>query len=646
MVNNPLQQILQKSYTDNAGKRVWAGKNFLIAAKKCLGEMGPELCEPVQVVAKGTTRIEVTLKCATARINASWFILRDEDGNTLETGAIEFLTDQKIGIPLNRPLPLGSFDLYFSVRDDAGEESKVSQLLICAPSKAHQPIDHRVINVLAVQLYGLRSTGNWGIGDFGDLETLARKAEQAGYRYIMLNPVHMTHVDAHGDISPYSPESRLLLNWLYLDIAALDFYREWRDEIVAEWPGEAGFFKTIAALRQQPYVDYDQVARMKFWFLTRYCRRYWALIEYGLFNGELEVFLHRNEKRISAKVAAMAGTVEGEKTEDFRKFHLLTQWCCEQQLARCFPPAGSIKPIFDLAIGVRAQSCEVRSRPESYVSSMSLGAPGDDFNPDGQCWNIVPFNPVQLRKNNYSSLIELLVANMPIGGGIRIDHVMWMIRQFWIVDGCSVGGYVLFKVDEILAIVRLLSWQRQCLVIGEDLGTIPRGFRSRLAQSGIYRMKVLPFEEKKDIGKNYPPHIAAFIGTHDLPLFCAMWRGEQAFLLREAGLISGEEPGCMKSGQNKIREMITAIVGDKKKAQSSGEAYQMLRRHLANRRPALLVEMLDDVLGETLPVNIPGTVDEYPNWRRKIATGVDDISLPRVDQPCAGGRSAKSKYTN
>ena len=285
---------------------------------------------------------------------------------------------------------------------------------------------------------------------------------------------------------------------------------------------------------------------------------------------------------------------------------------------------------------MKPDSLEVSANQQCYVSSMSLGAPPDAFNQAGQVWNIAPFNPVSLRQQFYQPLIELLRINMPCGGGIRIDHVMWLTRQYWLPVGSSAasGGYVRFEVDEILAILRLESVRRRCLVIGEDLGTVPRGFRNLLTSSGVFLMDVLPFSTaftempgKLDL---YPPMIAAFVGTHDMPMFGAIWSGNHADNLLNAGLVCQREVPEIRENQDQLKASFAEVIATGDDEADSSVAIRLLNEKLLARQPAFLFTLLDDLLGEVSPINIPGTVDEYPNWRRKHSLDVEEIVLTPV----------------
>ena len=344
-------------------------------------------------------------------------------------------------------------------------------------------------------------------------------------------------------------------------------------------------------------------------------------------------FLHKNKRRIR-------GQFQEKKKPDEHghslRFHLFTQYCCEQQLQDSFPSKSGIQPIFDLAIGVKPDSLEVCANQQCYISAMSLGAPPDAFNQAGQVWNIAPFDPVSLRQQFYRPLVDLLRANMPRDGGIRIDHVMWLTRQYWMPIGGSgaSGGYVRFEVEEILAILRLESNRRRCLIIGEDLGTVPRGFRNLLTCSGVFLMDVLPFSTSFAKNPNkpelYSPMIAAFVGTHDMPMFGAIWSGVHADNLLNAGLVSQSELPEIREKQAQLKASFATVMGIRDTEIESPSAVQLLNEKLLARQPAFLFTLLDDLLGEILPINIPGTVDEYPNWCRKHTLGVEEIVLGPV----------------
>ncbi len=635
MINSSphLAQCLQQSYTDNAGKRRRVGKRFRAAIEavdyEC--EARKIYCEPVQLVEFGAQLITTKFLIDIGEFVIIGLTLSGEN-QKLRTSVFYDDAENCIKIELDHGIDFGYFTLEFDLFDGVQRE-RITQLIIVAPLRAWGGQFSDIRNVLAVQLYALRSSSNWGIGDFGDLKKLAEKAGKAGYQFIALNPMHMTHFDQLGECSPYSPVSRLLLNWLYIDIPALEIYD--REKLINNWPFEGEFIATLARLRDCDHVDYEKVAAIKFWVLSLLSEHFWEGFEQAdASNPDYQVFskfLSENQRTIARQVNAHGGGVNARDRN--LRFHLFTQFCCAVQLEQCFALENAAKPIYDLAIGVKPDSLEVRACPQDYVASMSIGAPPDAFNQLGQCWNIAPFNPITLREKHYRPLVELLRANMPFGGGIRIDHVMWLARQYWMADGSTAleGGYVRFPVDEILAILRLESRRRHCIIIGEDLGTVPRGFRAKLTGSGIYLMDVLPFSisDPADLEamSNYSPRVAAFIGTHDMPLFAAIWSEQHANILHKLKLFSANEMPEIGRLIQRQKCVIAGLIGEELPICEAGQAFRLLGRKLKKRKPEFYFTLLDDLLGEVMPINIPGTIDEYPNWRRKHSIWLENLQI-------------------
>jgi 4-alpha-glucanotransferase len=398
----------------------------------------------------------------------------------------------------------------------------------------------------------------------------------------------------------------------------------------------------LKRLRAESFVDYPSVVTLKRDILNRLAQ--WAareLTESAAVPKELQAFSAFKREHgtdIETFTSARTSHARGGDPVAAFNFDAFVEWNCRVQLARCVANPHGVGLILDLAIGTSANSAEVCANPIAFAQKVSIGAPPDSFNPKGQNWSLTPLHPEALRHERYATLIGLLEANMPIGGGIRIDHMMWVCRQFWIPDGAGAdrGVYVKFDEAALLAIIRLISVRRRCLVVGEDLGTVPSGFRARLTASGIYTMHVLRFERTKaGVFKKLSTlrrHSAIFLSTHDMPTLAAYIDGcdielsariypEDAIDQTEAkrlrsvevqSLLSTYAPLTCQSSQKTLTPDIVASLHD---AASSGPCQ-------------FIVHALDDVFAETTPVNIPGTINEYPNWRRKYRMEVSRAVLP------------------
>ncbi|HUA09060.1 MAG TPA: 4-alpha-glucanotransferase [Candidatus Acidoferrales bacterium] len=490
--------------------------------------------------------------------------------------------------------------------------------LIVVPERAYVPetLDRAPAWGIAAQLYALRSAKNDGIGDFGDLARLAALADREGASAVALNPLHQLHLTNPASASPYAPLSRRFLNALYIDVRA-----------AASEFGVSLAGVNTRALRDAPLVAYPEVAAFKLEALER-CfaaageRRPWsafahanpALVDVARYEAIMEMLTALDDEvygwqQWPAELQDARGTaVERFAAQHANRvdFYIFVQWLADRQLEDAARAASGM-PIGlyrDLAVGVDLNSADVWSDPGAYALGLSVGAPPDPLNAAGQNWGLPPFHPRVLRERGYQPFIDLLRANMRHAGALRIDHVMGLKRLFCIPRACpGDGAYVNYDFDAMLGIVALESVRNRCMVVGEDLGTVPEGFRDRTAQARVFGCRVLEFDfydERSDV--------VASTGTHDLPTFPAWWEQSDANereRLRRAFRASGVEV---------TDDGLTALLV---------AAY----RYLARSRSRLALLQLEDGVGSYDQVNVPGTVDEQPNWKRKL-----DVPLEALEE--------------
>jgi (1->4)-alpha-D-glucan 1-alpha-D-glucosylmutase len=511
-------------------------------------------------------------------------------------------------------------------------------LLIVAPPACHFPPwlagDRRCWG-LAVQLYGLRSARNWGIGDFTDLAGIAAAAAELGADLLGVNPLHALFPTAPERCSPYSPSSRVFLNPLYIDPGALPefFYSGLQERARAP-----GFRRRLAALRAGSHVDYAGVAECKLGVLRELHAWFREHAEperraaYAAFCTDQGATLDRFAEEQCA--------LEHRPASDEHDWHCWLQWLAREQLdnaAEAARTAGMrIGLYLDLAVGPAADGAEVRAAQDLFATEASVGAPPDPLAPQGQDWGIPPFHPRRLREQGYAPFIRLLRANMPQGGALRIDHVMLLMRLWWIPAGSpsSAGGYVHYQLDELMSIVALESKRRRCLVIGEDLGTVPGEVRAAMERHGVLSYRVLMFEREPDGSFRppaaYPRHSLVTPTTHDLPTLAGYWQGTDLDLRTSLGL--WPDPGDATEARAERAEARAALVGALRAenlagegaadpgAVATGDFAMAAQLYAARSTAAVLMLQPEDWIGETQPVNVPGTHDSYPNWRRKLAT--------------------------
>jgi 4-alpha-glucanotransferase len=291
----------------------------------------------------------------------------------------------------------------------------------------------------------------------------------------------------------------------------------------------------------------------------------------------------------------------------------------------------------DLAVGSDAAGFETWSQREVVVSRAHVGAPPDILNTAGQDWGLPPFNPVVLRETGYTAFIDLVRANMRYAGAIRIDHVVGLQHLYWVPEGSppSEGAYVRYPFEDLTGILALESHRNQCLVIGEDLGTVPPGFRERAANLGILSSKVLYFEQKSGMGdfsapQDYPPLSLASVGSHDLATIRGWWNANDIELREKYRLYSdpGEGSRQRERREQEKRSLLSALHRerlDPGDGTDSDRLCMAVHTFLGRSHADIAMVSMEDLVGTTMQVNLPGSTTQYPNWQRRIPLSLEKI---------------------
>ena len=517
---------------------------------------------------------------------------------------------------------------------------------------------------VAAQLYLLRSEQNWGIGDYSDLQKLVELAKKEGADIVGVNPLHAMFLDKPEDASPYSPSDRLLLNVLNIDLnemPELAHSEEARTLIASE-----AFQVTLKECREAALLDYEKVAALKLpilrllfsTFNTEGCRelreafnsfhneRRDVLDQSCLFQA-LRMYVAETDPgfRKSQSWPEQYRDVRASGVEEFARrqperirFQLWLQWTADRQLRKVHEAAGGMKIGLyrDLAVGSHASGAEAWSRPDLFACDVQIGAPPDQFNPAGQNWGLPPLNPQALQRDAYTSFIDLLRANMRYAGALRIDHVMALRRLYWIpLNGeTKDGAYVFYPIDDLVGIIALESQRSCCLIIGEDLGGVPEGFRERMAEANILSYRVLGFERGKEsfhAPDEYPYLALSVAGNHDLPTLPGWWCGDD-IELRERLRLFPDADGPQQAREMRERDRLALMRAFQKEGLisdhpdiTSTEFCHAAHEFLARTRSLLAIVQLDDLVHEPDQVNVPGTSNENPNWRRKLSRTLEQI---------------------
>jgi 4-alpha-glucanotransferase len=536
--------------------------------------------------------------------------------------------------------------------------------LVVAPASAYLP--HWLSRGerrwgIASPLYALRSPDDWGIGDFSDLERLGRLARPLGATLIGLNPLHAPLAGDDTEANPYYPSSRLFLNPIHIDVAEAMGPEPWAAAEVAA----AGAAGRIATAQQAPLIDYPSVRRMKEEMLRAFHRRAGSARRRGAPSGALRDFAVFNALqealaplRWSAWPEALRrpdapgiAAFAADHTQEI-DYHIFVQEIAERQLAAASADAD-LGLYLDLAVGFHPDGAEAWANQDAYVAGARIGAPPDPFSPAGQDWGMPPAYPEALRRDGFAPWATALRANMRHARALRIDHAMALQRLYWIPPGASAGegAYVRYPLDDLLGIVALESQRARCLVIGEDLGTVPEGFRERLGEAGMLSYRVLLFEQEADGAfrrpKEYPRLAAATASTHDLPTVLGWCHGSDIELRASLGLIDATQAEHERERRRGDRLRLATALAEQKLLSDAAEELMALARDepdrliaavelfLARTPSALLLVNLDDLMAEIEQHNLPGTRDQYPNWRRRMTIPVEALAASPRQQRLA-----------
>ena len=515
--------------------------------------------------------------------------------------------------------------------------------LIVVPAACHVPdalAQGGRVWGLAVQLYALRSARNWGIGDFSDLARLAGIAGRMGAALIGLNPLHARNLARPGEASPYAPSSRLFLDAMYLDVEAIAGFAAC--DAARQAMADVHFQARLARSREAALVDHELVCALKLPVLRLLFDAFRALPGSDDRVGAFRKFREQGGADLQRFAEFEAARLDAHDAIGGRDFQIYLQWQAQVQLdaaAQACRDAGMTIGLYrDLAVGAARDGAEVASDRTLFAPGISVGAPPDLLNAQGQDWGLPPWNPRRLAAVGYRPFTALLAANMRAAGALRIDHVMALTRLFWIPPGekGDQGGYVNQAFEVLAGIVALESLRNGCMVIGEDLGSVPDGLRERLAELHLLSYRVLIFERHWNGDGSfkrpweYPRVALAMVATHDMPTIAEWWRGGDITRRDALGLFSAPQLRDDEARRRDAeRPKVLALLGelglapaDAANADQLGEA---LHAAIAQTEAMLAVVQVDDIIGEVEPVNIPGTWREYPNFRRKLSRTVEQI---------------------
>ena len=658
------------------------------AVERALRERDAErwraLLPPVAVVHPGRFTVIIAVPGAALGHALDWRVVLA--GGRVVSGTVKLAELHEIesreldGCSVSRrelPLPADLEHGYHTLQIAAADGLRGECALIVAPTACFEPQalhDGRRLWGVAVQLYTLRSQQNWGIGDFADLAEVVRQCSRYGAAFVGLNPLHALFPGNPWQFSPYSPSSRHFLNVMYI---AVERVAEFGDCAAAQaHVAQPEFQAELARLRATDVVDYPGVARAKLPVLRLLHARFRAGQAAGLTPRGRQFRTYVAERGETLRRHALHDALDAHlRAEDDRRwgwpvwpeqfrdpagadvagferahaaeveFHAWLQWLADEQLGAAQALARELgMPIGlygDYAVGVNPSGSETWSDQALYRKGAGVGAPPDALALKGQDWGIPPQDPNVLVAAQDRPFRHLVAANMRHFGALRLDHVMALFRQWWVPVGLgsTEGGYVHYPLDDLMSVLALESERHGCLVVGEDLGTVPPEMSQAMAERAVYSYRVLLFEKHADgrfkAPAEYPRRAIATITTHDLPTLNGYWSASDVTLRQRLDLYPSDEMRQQVLAE-RVRDrhaLLTALAQQDlavPECDGSDASYgvglsRAIHDYLARTASALVIVQAEDLLGMPDPVNVPGTSDEHANWQRKMAADLDHL---------------------
>ena len=566
---------------------------------------------------------------------------------------------------------------YYTLSAEIGGKCCLVHLIV-APESVYQPkllANGGRMNGLTMHLYSLRSERNWGIGDFTDLLNLMKYAAEKKLDFVGINPLHALFTSKPAFASPYSPSSREWLNPIYLDIEKVGAFTY--NEQLKNWLAQPKIRQRIAALRVTETVTYTAVwackrdaLHMAFnafeqdtceaaeneraAFEAFVLEKGEALQGVGLFEA-LDQYYSRPGQVGWQSWPSEFHQPDGEAVEKFAlshereiRFYMWLQWLCAEQLQEVNQAAaeyGVKLGIYgDLAVGVARGSADTWLNRQDYCMDVSVGAPPDPLGPTGQNWDLPPLNPLMLKHTGYEKFAHLLRENMRLYGVLRIDHVMALCRLWWVLNGktADFGAYVHYDAEVMFAILALESRRNRCVIIGEDLGTVPDQARYLLNRYQVFSYKVMYFSKGWNgfqLPEEYPEQAITVISTHDVAPLAGYWTGKDLDTMFKLGTLP--DAAAFQTALDE-REHDKADLLDKlKETGCLGADVQMpvkadetllaaLHKYGALSRSKLYAVQLENLLGVIDNLNVPGVTEGYPNWAQKMPVSLEDFLQHRL----------------
>ncbi|WP_285162664.1 4-alpha-glucanotransferase [Shewanella goraebulensis] len=505
----------------------------------------------------------------------------------------------------------------------------------CNNSDTHKPWG------ISTQLYSIKSDTQWGIGDFNDLLKLISYSAEQGADFILLNPLHA--LDLPNNLSPYSPDDRRWLNPLYIHIESVDEYACIANQIESQ-----EFQDKRAYLINGSLLNYAAVYDLKY---TIYRLLFNAFISknrlvrtkrYDQFNQFKQQQGEALAQYVTHHTELIKTCSNNSDTGSDADFICYLQFIASEQLAICQLKSKSVGMLIglvrDMAVGASPNGAEVQQNSGYFCQQASIGAPPDPFAPQGQNWGLTPLDPINLQQNNFKHFISLIRSNMQSCGGLRIDHVMGLLRLWWWPTDTDngKGAYVYYPLDTLLAILCLESQRAQCLLIGEDLGIVPPEIVQNLSKAKIFSNELFYFTKNHhgfSAPEFYKTHSLMMLANHDVPTLSAWWSNDDIKLRHELELIDYEQFQTSLQQRESEKQQLVNLLKEQQLLMPQTVVETLSLNQLlpawfsltASGESMLYSVQIDDLIDETKPINIPGTWKEYSNWQRRLSVSLEQI---------------------
>ncbi|MBT1160536.1 4-alpha-glucanotransferase [Bifidobacterium sp. SO1] len=569
----------------------------------------------------------------------------------------KFIATASVVMPAD--LPLGYHTLHITVGDRTQDAT-----LISAPEKVEMldEMEHGHLWGWMAQLYSIRSSESWGVGDYEDLKRMLVEAKtKTGADFILVNPLHAAEPVSPLTPSPYLPVSRRFVNFTYIRPESIEEYGRLSETVAAQVRELHAQVEPLNGDSQ--LIDRDAMWRAKMgalWLIFKAGRNAERQAEFDAYKqeqgGELESYAtwclcydkwgapsadpdnwERKFTKDSPEIKALR-----EQYPDTLDFYRWLEWIAVGQLEAAQEAARKagmrIGVMSDMAVGVHPLGSDVWWNPERFAKGATVGAPPDMFNQQGQDWSQPPLSPIDLENTGYRTYRDMVHGMFRQAGAVRIDHILGLFRLWWIPDGRSAtdATYVHYDYDIMLGILALEAKRAGGVVVGEDLGVVPSYVASALSSHGILGCAVEWFEQFDGTFRppvDWRPYALASVNTHDLPPVAGYLEYEHVKLREQLGLLSGPKEEFEQSAQAEHKAMMDMLVkngylDESLLADEQANEWQIIEamyRALQDSPCKLLAASITDAVGEKRAQNQPGTNNEYPNWRIPLADGDGNV---------------------